>query len=337
MKNIFLQILWISFVFFSCNNEELLQEYERPVPIRFSSQCIDITTKAPGVISGNILPANTQISLFSLKHQPGISSNNWSPTPFSNTPGLADTSGDILYDNTYYFPAGEELDFFAIHPVVEEMNPAYNNEEEITFSLKKNTSEQFDLLYASLYNQTKKSQTLIFEFHHLLTQISFQILKKEGVAVDIPLTQIRITAPQTGVLNIRTGLLTLLANTNTTFVLDTETDINQTSRIPGQFLLFPQTATDIILTFGTDGNHVYPVSISQDAGEWVAGQNYQYTITINSDITNTIVNETPLENYPENNESGNSSATDNSSTGDEEVITKSIKNSPLSICLSKID
>lgn len=266
-----------------------------------------------------------------------MSPDSWSPSPFSNTPGLADMSGDILYDNTYYFPVGEELDFFAVHPVVEEMNPAYNSEEEITFSLKKNTSEQFDLLYASLCNQTKKSQTLIFEFHHLLTQISFQILKKEGVAVDIPLTQIRITAPQTGVLNIRTGLLTPLANTNTTFVLDTETDINQTSRIPGQFLLFPQTATDIILTFGTDGNHVCPVSISQDAGEWVAGQNYQYTITINSDITNTIVNETPLENYPENNESGNSSTTDNSSTGDEEVITKSIKNSPLSICLSKID
>lgn len=332
MKNIFLHIFWIPFVLFSCNNEELLNEYEHPIPIRFSSQCIDITTKTAGVISGNTLPANTHISLFSLTHQPGISADSWLPNPFNNTPGLADTSGDILYDNTYYFPVGEELDFFAVHPVVEEMNPTYGGEEEITFSLKKNTADQFDLMYASLYNQSKKSQTLIFEFHHLLTQITFQIVKKEGVTVDLPLTQIEVTAPQTGVLNIRTGLLTPLANTNTTFVLNTETDINQTSQIPGQFLLFPQTTADIILSFGTDGNHVYPVSISQDAGEWIAGQNYQYTITINSDIISTIA----PKSYTQHNEAGNSSMNDNTSTGKEKVITKSIKNQPLSIYLSKI-
>lgn len=330
MKNIFLNILWILFVFFSCSNEELLEKYEQPTPIRFSSQCIDIATKTAGIISGNVLPQNTQISLFSLTHTPGIPSTSWAPSPFDNTLGVADAKGDILYDNTFYFPLGEELDFFAVHPVMTEINPGYAGEEEITFSLKQNTAEQFDLIYASLLNQSKKAQTLIFQFRHLLTQITFQFLKKEGVTVNLPLTRIEMTAPQQGTLNLRTGLLTPLADTNATFVLDTQTDINQTAQVSGQFLLFPQTATDIILTFGTDANHIYHVTMAPEEGEWTAGQNYQYTITINKDILDTSADEVTGDEV-----TGDEASTENPASENEEITTKCYTSQEVSIALTR--
>lgn len=333
MKKYFLHILCI-LLLDSCNNEQLLEEYERPVPIRFSSQCVEIATKTSGVIVGNILPQNTQISLFSLTHQPNVVATAWEPAPFNNTQGLADAQGDILYDNTYYFPSGQELDFFALHPTIGEISSAYTGEEEITFSLKENAAEQFDLIYASLLNQSKKSETLIFEFRHLLTQVSFQVVKNEGVTVNMPLTQIEVVAPQTGRLNIRTGVLTPITETTKNFILSTQTDINQTSVVAGQFLLFPSLATDFILTFGNSSDHVYHVSTTQAEEVWKPGQNYLYTITINRDILAPSVNESSSGDTSSQSISEGGNSDPSVSPVEEVVPTKSVQNNVLSLHLS---
>ena len=103
----------------SCNNEELVQEYEKDVPIRFRSLCVEISTKSTN--NSSILK-DSKISLFSIQHIPNNPASSWIPKLFNNTKGISDLNGDILYDNTYFFPAGNELDFFAIHPFISATN-----------------------------------------------------------------------------------------------------------------------------------------------------------------------------------------------------------------------
>lgn len=110
--------LWIIFLLLtSCSKEELLHEFEDLVPIRFSSLYVNITTKANN-ISQAALPSDIEISLFSLQHPLGSSAQLWHPKEFNNTIGITNINGNIIYDNTYYFPFGEQLDFFAIHPFI---------------------------------------------------------------------------------------------------------------------------------------------------------------------------------------------------------------------------
>lgn len=149
----------------SCNNEELIQEYEKDVPIRFRSLCVEISTKS---INNSSILKDSQISLFSIQHLPNNSVSSWIPNLFNNTKGISDLNGDILYDNTYFFPTGNELDFFAIHPFISSATTGfdYDDTQYTTVTLNANATDQYDLMYASLLNQSKKSPLLIFEFYH---------------------------------------------------------------------------------------------------------------------------------------------------------------------------
>lgn len=272
-------------LFVNCNNEELMQEQKDSVPIRFSSQYIDISTKTPGAIVGNILPENSEISLFCLRHAIDIAPNHWEPELFNNTLGIADQKGDILYDNTYYFPTGEQLDFFALYPSTSEIGSTYYDMKTIDVELQTNAADQYDLMYASLLNQSKKSTKLVFEFNHLLSQITFHIVKGQNITIDLPLTKIELIAPQRAQLNLWKGNLNIYTDELTTYTLSTETPIENDTPISGQFLVFPEKATEFILTFGYDNTHVYHITPSDEPYRWEAGTNYQYNIIINKDIT----------------------------------------------------
>lgn len=345
MKRILLHILCFSIGFTSCTHEEFLQGDEQTLPIRFSSQCVGISTRTPGVIYGNILPENSQVSLFSLQHPINTPPAKWLPELFNNTIGIADSKGDILYDNTYYFPVGEELDFFAINPSLHELGATYSDTKTIDIQLKENASEQLDLMYASLLNQSKKTPTLVLEFNHLLSQITFQIIQGNSVIIDLPLTKIELKAPQTGTFNLWTGELTTQTDQTTLYTLDTHTSIANQTLIPGQFLLFPEKASEIILTFGTDGTHIYHITPSEEPYAWEAGKSYQYNITINKDIvdetipvidpstsTDTPPTEDPTSADTTDNtktnptDSDSSSSTDETVAGKEEMINSSPEN-----------
>lgn len=269
----------------SCSNEELLEKYEVPVPIRFSSQCVEIVTKQAGVIPSSVLPENTQISIFSIEHPIGEAPTIWNPDIFNNTPGITDAVGDILYTNTYYFPLGNQLDFFAVYPFLEEMGITYNGQEEIELSLPQDATAQYDLMYASLPQQSKKSEKLVFEFKHLLSQIQFTITKNASVTVSLPLTKIEIVAPARGLFNLWKGTLTPLDGSETNFQLTTQLDINDTQDVAGNFLLFPKIPTKFILTFGNSGaEEVHEVTTNGQPATWEAGINYHYTIQIDRNI-----------------------------------------------------
>ena len=45
----------------SCNNEGLMYEYEHSTPIKFSSSCINVSTKSQGIIENNKLPKGSNI------------------------------------------------------------------------------------------------------------------------------------------------------------------------------------------------------------------------------------------------------------------------------------
>lgn len=279
----------VGFLLSSCSNEELLLSEEDSVPIRFSSQYIDISTKTPGAIVGNILPENSEISLFCLRHAIDIAPNHWEPELFNNTLGIANQNGDILYDNTYYFPAGEQLDFFALYPSISEIGSTYYDKKTIDIELQANAADQYDLMYASLLDQSKKSSPLVFEFNHLLSQITFHIVKGQNITIDLPLTKIELIAPQRAQLNLWKGNLNIYTDELTTYTLSTDTPIENDTPIPGQFLLFPEKATEFILTFGYDNTHVYHITPSEEPYRWEAGTNYQYNIIINKDITDPIL------------------------------------------------
>ena len=63
---IYILILIMSLI--SCDNEILLEEYESPCPIHFTTICVGLSTKATGTIYTNVLPQYSQISLYSLQH-----------------------------------------------------------------------------------------------------------------------------------------------------------------------------------------------------------------------------------------------------------------------------
>ena len=288
----------------SCNNEGLIQEYEKDVPIRFRSLCVEIATKS---INNSSILKDSQISVFSIQHLPNNSVSSWIPNLFNNTKGISDLNGDILYDNTYFFPTGNELDFFAIHPFISSATTGsnYDGTQYTTLTLKDNTADQYDLMYASLLNQSKKSSVLVFEFHHLLTQITINIIKNAGVTIDLPLTKVQITAPQSAILDIWQGQLSDIAG-QTTYTLNTNTTLSDGDNpIPGQFLLFPQKANEMILTFGNDESNVFHVALSDEPQIWEAGVNYQYNITINRNIPEIASPEVPADNNATPNEEVN--------------------------------
>lgn len=288
----------------SCNNEELIQEYEKDVPIRFRSLCVEISTKS---INNSSILKDSQISLFSIQHLPNNSVSSWIPNLFNNTKGISDLNGDILYDNTYFFPTGNELDFFAIHPFISSATTGskYDGTQYTTVTLKNNATDQYDLMYASLLNQSKKSSVLVFEFHHLLTQITINIIKNTGVTIDLPLTKVQIAAPQSATLDIWQGQLSDITG-QTTYTLDTNTTLSDGDNpISGQFLLFPQKANEMILTFGNDESNVFHVALSDEPRTWEAGVNYQYDITINRNIPEITSPEVPVDDNVTPNEEVN--------------------------------
>lgn len=291
-------IICIFSLLMGCSNETILEEYEISTPIYFSSSCISIHTKSVGGSCNGVLPENSRFSLFSIQHPLNIAPAKWNPALFNNTLGTSDAYGDILYDNTYYFPVGDQLDFFAIHPFISSATTGsdYSGSQTVAITLKENTADQYDLMYASLLNQSKKSPTLVFEFHHLLTQITVNILKAPDVTIDLPLTQIQLVAPQSATLDIWNGQLSNLQG-QATYMLQTDTLLsNNETLIPGQFLLFPQKATRMILTFGTDGKNVFEVTLSDDPQTWEPGFNYQYNITISRNIPESVSTDTPVDN-----------------------------------------
>lgn len=293
----------VGFLLSSCSNEELLLSEEDSVPIRFSSQYIDISTKTPGAIVGNVLPENSEISLFCLRHAIDIAPNQWEPELFNNTLGIANQNGDILYDNTYYFPAGEQLDFFALYPSIAEIGSTYYDRKTIDVELQANAADQYDLMYASLLNQSKKSPILVFEFNHLLSQITFHIVKGQDAIIDLPLTKIELIAPQRAQLNLWKGNLNIYTDELTTYTLSTDTPIENDTPVPGQFLVFPEKATEFILTFGYDDSHVYHITPSEEPYRWEAGTNYQYNIIINRDITDPALPPVEVPTTPDDNSS----------------------------------
>ncbi|UVR25270.1 fimbrillin family protein [Parabacteroides distasonis] len=274
------------------------------VSTRFRSLCVEISTKS---INNSSILKDSQISLFSIQHLPNNSVSSWIPNLFNNTKGISDLNGDILYDNTYFFPTGNELDFFAIHPFISSATTGsnYDGTQYTTLTLKDNTADQYDLMYASLLNQSKKSSVLVFEFHHLLTQITINIIKNAGVTIDLPLTKVQITAPQSAILDIWQGQLSDIAG-QTTYTLNTNTTLSDGDNpIPGQFLLFPQKANEMILTFGNDESNVFHVALSDEPQIWEAGVNYQYNITINRNIPEIASPEVPADNNATPNEEVN--------------------------------
>lgn len=277
----------ISFLFLlgSCSNEQLLQEADTRQPIRFTSQCLRVDTKVPGIITDHTLPQGSVISIFSLQHPINEPLSQWWPTLFNNTFGRADSKGNILYEDTYYFPAGEQLDFFAVYPSLAELESPYADEESVNITLQAEADRQVDLMYASLLNQSKKEPALIFNFHHLLSQITFTLIRGESAFIDLPLTKIEVIAPQTGTLNLWTGELLPQSDPLATYTLTTHSWIENETPIPGCFLLFPQKASEFIFTFGTDYSHIYHIAPSDMPAEWEAGKCYQYNITINKNIT----------------------------------------------------
>lgn len=226
---------------------------------------------------------------------------------FNNTQGITDANGDILYDNTYYFPVGDQLDFFAVHPFISFATTGsdYDGTQYTTVTLKDNATDQYDLMYASLLNQSKKSSVLVFEFHHLLTQITINIIKNTGVTIDLPLTKVQIAAPQSATLDIWQGQLSDITG-QTTYTLDTNTTLSDGDNpISGQFLLFPQKANEMILTFGNDESNVFHVALSDEPRTWEAGVNYQYDITINRNIPEITSPEVPVDDNVTPNEEVN--------------------------------
>lgn len=304
MRTVASYLIGIFSLLCSCNDEELLEKYEAPVPIRFSTQCIEVDTKTTGAISQNVLPENTQISIFSIEYPNGEAPAAWTPGIFNNTLGISDAFGDISYNNTYYFPIGNQLDFYAVHPTLSDMGVStYSGQEEIELSLNENAAAQYDLMYASLPRQSKKTEKLVFKFSHLLSHIQFTISKNVTATVSLPLTKIQIVAPGRGLFNLWKGILTPINGSKTYFTLTTRQEVTDTQTIAGEFLLFPQIPTEFILTFGNDGTETYQVATSGEPSLWEAGVNYQYNIVINRDIpTQTLTSVENTDNiHPDDN------------------------------------
>lgn len=295
MRVIYIYLAFFILLLSSCNNEQIINEYDRELPICFSTRCFAISTKTSETTIYSHL-SETKISLFSIQHTPNKQTSQWNPSLFNNTIGITDSNGNISYGNTYYFPNNDLLDFFAIYPSLQDLNTKYTESQYIDIILEENTTKQYDLMYASLLNKSKKSSLLVFEFHHLLTQIAVNIIKAPATIINLPLTQIQLVAPQSATLDIWKGELNSIQG-QTTYTLESNTILSDTETIiSGQFLLFPQKASKMLLTFGNDESNIFEVSLSGDPQTWEPGVNYQYNITISRNIPESVSTETPVDN-----------------------------------------
>ncbi len=202
---------------------------------------------------------------------------------------------------------GMNWTFFAIHPFISSATTGsnYDGTQYTTLTLKDNTADQYDLMYASLLNQSKKSSVLVFEFHHLLTQITINIIKNAGVTIDLPPNQSTNYRPTKCYLGYMAGPIKRHRRTNNLYFKHQHDIKRRRQSNPRPIPPVPQKANEMILTFGNDESNVFHVALSDEPQIWEAGVNYQYNITINRNIPEIASPEVPADNNATPNEEVN--------------------------------
>ena len=86
-------ILLLLLLLTNCSNEEMLQEYEKAIPIHFHSHYIEVSTKTNYTA---FLVENSPISLFSIQHLENYTVTSWIPELFNNTEGTPTISQQAI-------------------------------------------------------------------------------------------------------------------------------------------------------------------------------------------------------------------------------------------------
>lgn len=284
---------------FGCSNEiEIGPEphhptNEVPVPIEILPKWIEAT--------------KTTVEAFTASNavQIGILGNSGTDIIYRgiSPSGIDETTQHLLFKNPpLVYPANNHsVTLAGYYPTLSSDGTSYTIDDSglLHFTL---TGEE-DLMYApSIEAGTKLNPTPVqLKFEHKLTCIKFKLINE--ITGDLPdgLITLSTTGPSSGTLNLQSGTLTAVDDSQSIFTLSTQLNASTLAKsteteVNGELLLIPSTATaprDYAFKLSID-NIDYTIQIDNaNKPEWKEGMSYTLTITIKGLTPSTKGNGTP--------------------------------------------
>lgn len=269
----------LSFLLLLCGcSSEVAEEadkiIEKSVPILITiPKQIDVETKA--VISAFTSDNISNIRIYG--------TDNLYPNGLS--PYTNNLNSQLEFDSPFVYPVdGSNITLYSFYPSNIQNAQQSTATNEIAFSI----SGYDDLMYASAPAGNKSNPISVnLTFDHKLAQIKFK-LKSNILDPPESIAAISIVAigPDTGIMNLTNGDLSIASDTTGIFTLPTNLTFDQLTsnteiEIPGELLLFPKSKYSFSLLIG---NNYYPVTFDQQAltTSWNESSVYTLTISINS-------------------------------------------------------
>lgn len=254
--------------------EEAGKIIEKPIPIFITTpKQIDVETRAVVNVFTSDNISNIKIYGVDNLYPDGLS-------PYSNN-----LNSQLEFDSPLVYPVdGSNITLYSFYPSNIQNDQQSTATNEIAFSI----SGYDDLMYASAPAGNKSNPISVnFTFDHKLAQIKFKLKSnilgspESGAAISIV-----AIGPNTGIMNLTNGDLSIASDTTGIFALPTNLTFDQLTsnteiEIPGELLLFPKSKYSFSLLIG---NNYYPVTFDQQAltTSWNESSVYTLTISINS-------------------------------------------------------
>lgn len=206
---------------------------------------------------------------------------------YANQIITANGTGGFSYENPMYYPASDEnVDFYAIHPYMENANLG----STLDFTINANQAVQAnylysDLLFSNVDNVERSVNPITMTFSHKLSRIDFEIVPSDGFDLTaLNSIQVLGLAPTvgmsttTGNLSTPSGTATAVTAYGTRGILESETSVKGISAIvvPQQF----QAGAGVPMIRIQVGNTVYEY-VPADNYTFISGAKHTFILTIN--------------------------------------------------------
>ena len=278
MKNSSSYLLALILILTGCSNEIGIEEEphpinEVPVPILIMPKGIDATTKALVDVFTN--DNINEIGIYGTNSTKVIY-NGISPSQIGNNQELIFTNPSLVYPTD-----GSSITLAGYYPRQSKGNAYIINNNSLQFTL---TGEE-DLMYAALINAGNKKapEAVNLNFTHKLTNVKFNLINGTENTLPDGIISVTTDTPNSGSLDLSSGIITIDQSSTTTFTLSTDINANtlaskDTIFVNGNLLLFPELAHTFKLKIGDQSYNIQIDTTNSPA--WKEGISYLLTITI---------------------------------------------------------
>lgn len=265
----------------SCNSENEMASTNEQEPLQI---IVEGVTQTRTIITGKYLPDKCKYGIFVMKSD----SKEASLTNGINAQ-VNYVKGTSTINNNIYVPYQTAATVYAYYPYNEKYNETYYIDGKMTIE----AGTQTDYLYGGyqteegekLFVQEGSNPVATIRFKHAMTRVTLKIKKAESNENNYKLPYISLKNVMEGAaLNLYEGVVhqgwgnTELMAKPADYVLQ-----NITDEITADFLVIPMNTANQIVTLGMGDNaSEYSLTAAIPATNWQAGQQYTYTVTIDT-------------------------------------------------------